>query len=602
MDRHHPLDTSRSYPSSPSTRSRRPRRNSPSRERPTRLRSTRVGFIVRPRVIALVTLWLVVIYLVHNFLVPLPVPKLPVRQTRTSEQFFLSTSFPQPPRRFGDDSLDNVDPRYRPLKPLPPPDAPFPRLRPTRFLPDRCLEQWLAEGETTCGAQDLGPEEHLDATWLWVNGSDPRWQEVMIAARRAAGVYSPEHHFREQNELVYSMRSVLAALPGKIDTFHLITADFPVKPEDAHLVGDHSLDGFRLAQAPTWLDYSKRDEGSPALRYAAHSEIFHLPTYDRNGKTEQLGEHEWRNEQWRAKAVPSFNSMAIESRIGWLHGLTDVSLSLNDDFFLLKPHAVGDFHSPLYGSVYRFDPNYHQQVKAILDPKLFTEAGENGGLYHANWLLSQRFPKRLRPYFAHVPKVITRGLHHEASLMFSEALTLSSSRQFREMNVGHGDIQMQWLLSSLKVERWREALLWTYVVANLGHSGWWSTSARSALDDMFGLTPQDDDVVKIEVHRGERWTLEPGRMGKVFEQAGWEPPKASVFVFCECEVGIANGSLARRPHAAVAPTRCTCIHQRQVCPRFGAVFRFLLVAQDQYVGLGHVYPPHLSVSRVWRLP
>lgn len=74
-----------------------------------------------------------------------------------------------------------------------------------------------------------------------------------------------------------------------------------------------------------------------------------------------------------------------------------------------------------------------------------------GGLYHANYLLSQRFPRRRRPYFAHAPKVITRGLHHESSLIFKEALTVSSSRRFREMKVGHGDTQMQWLLSHMRV-------------------------------------------------------------------------------------------------------------------------------------------------------
>jgi len=111
---------------------------------------------------------------------------------------------------------------------------------------------------------------------------------------------------------------------------------------------------WRIAQTPTWLDFSKRDPSSsdhphhssrtgqhyPLLRYATHSELFHLPTYDRNGKTEELGEHEWKQQQWRKKALPSFNSMSIESRIGWLHGLSDVTLALNDDFFLLRPHAV----------------------------------------------------------------------------------------------------------------------------------------------------------------------------------------------------------------------------------------------------------------------
>jgi 3-O-alpha-D-mannopyranosyl-alpha-D-mannopyranose xylosylphosphotransferase len=170
-----------------------------------------------------------------------------------------------------------------------------------------------------------------------------------------------------------------------------------------------------------------------------------------------------------------------------------------------------------------------------------------GGLYHANWVLSQRYPRRLRPYFAHVPKVVTRGLHHEASLMFKETLLTSSKRRFREMMYGEGDIQMQWLLTSLRVsrsiypadeqvERWREALLWTYVVGNLGRSGTWNDNARTEIMDMFGLGEGDDDVIKIEVHRGDRWTLEPGRMAKMFEQAGWGAPKATEFLFCKSKL------------------------------------------------------------------
>jgi len=282
--------------------------------------------------------------------------------------------------------------------------------------------------------------------------------------------------FREQDELRHSMRSVIDSLPGKIRTCHLIVADFPFEEEDLHLMPAEMLDKldeltkppvthlteqWRVAQTPTWLDFSRRDPAAPShpyhsqsypdLRYAGHSEIFHLPTMDRNAFTEELGEREWKEREWRKQALPSFNSMAIESRVGWLHGLADVTLSLNDDFFLLKPHAVSDFHSPLYGSVIRFDHGYLQQVRPLLDKTRYNDAGEVGGLYHANYILSRRYPRRLRPYFAHVPKVITRGLHHEASLMFKEALTASSKRRFREMQTGEGDIQMQWLLTSLRV-------------------------------------------------------------------------------------------------------------------------------------------------------
>lgn len=42
--------------------------------------------------------------------------------------------------------------------------------------------------------------------------------------------------------------------------------------------------------------------------------------------------------------------------------------------------------------------------------------------------------------------------------MFAEAITSSTARRFRELNVGHGDVQMQWLLSSLKVGCYMVAL------------------------------------------------------------------------------------------------------------------------------------------------
>ena len=105
------------------------------------------------------------------------------------------------------------------------------------------------------------------------------------------------------------------------------------------------------------------------------------------------------------------------------------------------------------------------QVPPKLDPQLLTEAGENGGLFHANFLLSQRFPKRLRHYAAHVPKVIPREIHHEVSLIFRDALNVSGMKKFREVALGDGDVQSLWLTMHLQVsgpdqnERGRIALL-----------------------------------------------------------------------------------------------------------------------------------------------
>lgn len=195
-------------PSSRASRSRSPRRypHASHNARVTYRLPHVISYVLTPRVLSPIILWSLIVYLIHNFLIPLPLPNLPGlpggtvrlgKQQDKASEYFLSTAFPPPPDRQGDDSVDSLDPRYRPFRPLDPPEAPFPRLRPTRFLPPPCLEQWFVEGETTCGAAELGDEERLDATWLWVNGSDPRWRESMIAARKQDNVYSPEHHFRQ---------------------------------------------------------------------------------------------------------------------------------------------------------------------------------------------------------------------------------------------------------------------------------------------------------------------------------------------------------------------------------------------------------------------
>lgn len=174
---------------------------------------------------------------------------------------------------------------------------------------------------------------------------------------------------RQNNELKHSMRSVLESLSGHIGTVHLLTADYPFEyPNDVPLVPDDvlakmgdplgALSTWRIAQTPTWLNFAYLDPASPShpyhpastdallgrkgqltkqelqfprFRYAVHSEVFHLPTVERDAVTEELGEREWTEKEWRRMALPTFNSMAIESRIGWMPGLVSAWLCEADD-------------------------------------------------------------------------------------------------------------------------------------------------------------------------------------------------------------------------------------------------------------------------------
>lgn len=134
------------------------------------------------------SIWLIHIYLLHS-----PLSSFLWKSAQPYDLLF-SSALPSPSAREGDDTLDSVDPRWRAFRPLPPPDPPFPRLQPTRFLPPICLEQWFEEGELHCGTQR--EEDKLDVVWLWVNGSDGRWTELMARYMAQEGIHSGALHFR----------------------------------------------------------------------------------------------------------------------------------------------------------------------------------------------------------------------------------------------------------------------------------------------------------------------------------------------------------------------------------------------------------------------
>lgn len=78
------------------------------------------------------------------------------------------------------------------------------------------------------------------------------------------------------------------------------------------------------------------------------------------------------------------------------------------------------------------------------------------------------------------------------------------------------------------MERWREALLWTYIVANLGtrdDTGLLGSRARVELATALGAT----DANRLEIVRGSRSTLT--EMRNTFIRAGLDTPKATEMLF-----------------------------------------------------------------------
>lgn len=129
-------------------------------------------------------------------------------------------------------------------------------------------------------------------------------------------------HFREHDELRYSVRSALASfLPGSIGKIRLLTTDLPVgsllhdivarsTPSQSSAADASAppplVSTSRVGQIPTWLASPNLTSIGPALEVVHHHSIF-----DDAGNT------------------PTFSSQAIESQMPNLEGCSEFQLYMN---------------------------------------------------------------------------------------------------------------------------------------------------------------------------------------------------------------------------------------------------------------------------------
>ena len=136
----------------------------------------------------------------------------------------------------------------------------------------------------------------IDLVYTWVDGNDPVWREKRqkympeIATERAPN-HLCEARWAENNELLYSLRSVELYAPW-VNRIYIVT------------------DG----QVPAWLDLNH-----PKIKIVDHTEI--LP----------------------ADALPVFSSLAIESCIHRIPGLSEHFVYGNDDTFFGAHTEPSDF-------------------------------------------------------------------------------------------------------------------------------------------------------------------------------------------------------------------------------------------------------------------
>ncbi|KZV94600.1 hypothetical protein EXIGLDRAFT_767013 [Exidia glandulosa HHB12029] len=361
-------------------------------------------------------------------------------------------------------------------------------------LPASCLDAFIAHGLRCIDARPV----RLDALWTYVNGSDPLHQNSYT--RRFKDYYSSGPHqnlraqpmpklFRDHDELRHSMRSVLRHFRPHLSRVHLVTADLP-PPSNVNETVECASSTSRLGQIPQWLMLGTLDtaDGSVSFSLRHHSQFF------------------------TQYSDTVFNSFAIESQISNVANLEEHFLYMNDDYFLTSDVNAADFYTRHYGIVLRL------QSDAVVIPASQSKSSGRGewfALEHSNEILSRRFGYRTRPYLVHQVKTGSRSLMQEMRLAFPDEMLAASQNIFRDepsasapLPIGKRDLHPMWMFANFVVERWREALLWTWVVAKLGEDDdTWGPRAINELASL-GWTGSADVVVVS----GKRGTLSPDQI------------------------------------------------------------------------------------------
>ena len=179
-----------------------------------------------------------------------------------------------------------------------------------------CADLWIAKGRLCDRLKQakLG-DAPVDAVWTWVVENDhwTKWRDLLQGHTK--GTKSPGRMFRSHQQLKYSMRSVVAAMPH-IREAHLLTSDLPT----CYAGAGSSCQGnaqSRVGQVPVWL---ARDPEPDQFNLQHHWDLFKSCSTNATS--------------WRSTTLPVFNSLAIESQLNNVEDVAESFLYMNDDSYI----------------------------------------------------------------------------------------------------------------------------------------------------------------------------------------------------------------------------------------------------------------------------
>ena len=242
--------------------------------------------------------------------------------------------------------------------------------------------------------------------------------------------------FADNDELRYSLRSLQQNAPW-VRHVYLVTN----------------------GQVPSWLDLD-----NPRITLVTHGEIFPNKSH-----------------------LPTFSSVAIESHLHRIPGLSEHFLYFNDDVFLGQPVSLEDFISPegVY-SVYLWPDRGGAFNK--------TDA-HSRSLAHVDHLFTERYGPAERRAAAHVPFLFKRSIMTELQATFPAEYERTSAAHVRTDSFMQTGFTYYYYLMS---ERRSVSLERLFDQFDTDDSGDWSQrELQPVMEGVLGRTASADEVSKL---------------------------------------------------------------------------------------------------------
>ncbi|KAG0275618.1 Xanthine phosphoribosyltransferase 1 [Linnemannia exigua] len=338
----------------------------------------------------------------------------------------------------------------------------------------------------------------LDIVYTWVNGSDPEWkyskhhyvqQDPTLLHINADDKAETKmaHRFRDNNEMIHSLRSTYKFGRDMVRKIHIATADMieetlwksmHAEEADGAIYGGNNdvQEDSRNKEtkkinlkAPTG-PITNREVNSTSGRSATPMlQKRSRPGFDAMflNALKIADEVERRREATEAAEEIRNDMFIFVDQDAALRPFVPKFIFLNDDIYFGMPMVQADYWTPQYGLVFQVVLDRKVRPIPTLDDKKSPLAlGYDDNLKFANYQLSKRFGYRFRPQIAHIVQVASRSILEEAEALWPEAFVQSEMARFRS-SFGGQMLRTMFLMAHYTIERLRETQLrsfWRYRV------------------------------------------------------------------------------------------------------------------------------------------